>query len=97
MEKKKSEKMMCSVSVVVAGVTHSLGDFPMLPSDGGAYFDYYALAEDLVNMNFMDDEDEATAICEHIERVYNEDGKTEGTYVSADGIVTVAFTIKAAD
>lgn len=90
-----NKKMLCSVLIIKSGQEVNLGEFPMLPNGeiGGHWFDYFALAEDLVNRGLTEDGDEATRICEYIERKYNEDSRTEGYYLSSDGTVTVMFSI----
>lgn len=88
-------KLLCSVQVIKGDQEINLGEFPMLPNEeiGGHWFDYFALAEDLVNRGLIEDEDEAAKICDYIERQYNEDAKTDGRCRTADGTVSVRFRI----
>lgn len=88
-------KLLCSVEVVKGNQHTNLGEFTMLPNKeiGGHWFDYFELAEDLVNRGIIQDEDEAARVCEYIERQYNEDHRTEGFFLSADGTVKVKFSI----
>lgn len=95
-ETMESREKVCTVTAEIAGTSHSLGDFPMFLSDGGYFFDYYALAEELVTRGLIEDEGEAARVCDYIERQYNEDARTEGTYLSADGTVVVRFRIEPA-
>lgn len=53
----------------------------------GTFFDYYALAEDLVNGRILEDEDEASIVCEYVESQVNEAGEWEGEYTSEEGVV----------
>jgi hypothetical protein len=93
--------LSCSVRVAKSGVESDLGVFKMVEDKTVTIgkpsqifcFDYQALAEELVNRQFMDDETEASLACETIEYSLNEGGEWTGEFESESGI-KVSFVIE---
>jgi hypothetical protein len=94
----KVATLICFVTVEKDGTSYDLGSFPMLErAEGklvggimnpGHFFDYFALAEDLINNGLLEDATEASLVCESIESARNEGNAWEGKYEEGGVIIT---------
>jgi len=103
-------KLSCIVKVSREGEVIDLGAFKMLENPNtvmvakewvsGYFFDYYALAEELinrqiiVNRRILEEERAASMVCEYIEYHLNEGGTWDGEYSLDDSGVTLSYTIE---
>lgn len=100
--KEKHKTLKCFVKTVKDGTEVDLGAFPMLDSKEIAFaelvpaffFDYYALCEELVNRQIIEDDIEASLVCEQIECKLNDEGLWNGDYKSREGDVVVTYKIE---